>query len=130
MKKKLASLLLAGMLFVGASGIVSARHVAGYKFNLPRFGSPVYTDSLKKTNSTRAVNNNNYVGGNYNLFCRVVRNGQNLTNEVKQRSGERRLLNYTAPWNEVGKRVSLKLYSHWTDYVRIHVSGTWSPDER
>lgn len=132
MKKRVKKLIVAFALtisFMGASYMSSARNIGGYSTNLERFGVVAYTDSLQKTNQSRAVNNNDYVGGGYNMFSVISRDGQDLTDEVKQKSGDRVMLVYNAPWNEVGNYVKLKYYSHWTDYVRIHVEGSWSPDE-
>lgn len=64
-KTNIKTKLFAGvcaMLMMGTM-VVSARNIADYDMIMPRFGGVTKTDSLYKTNQSRAVNNNTSVGG-------------------------------------------------------------------
>lgn len=120
---------LALMLFIGGTTYVSARNIDDYDVVMPRFGRGAYTDTLTKTNQSRAVNNNEAIGGGYTMNCAIYWNNQKITGNNKLTSGSRILIPYNEAYNFVGSKVKLGMWTGLTTYVKVSASGSWSPDE-
>jgi len=116
------------MLMMGTM-VVSARNIANYDMIMPRFGGVTKTDSLYKTNQSRAVNNNTSVGGDYTMHCAIYRGGDKMTSTHSAGSGDRIYLDYNSPSNAEGSNLKLGGWTGLTTYVKVQTRGSWSPDE-
>lgn len=74
---------------------------------IPRFGGVTYTDTLLKDNQSKAVNNSTSVGSGYTMNCAIYRGKDKLTCTFSANNGDRILLKYTNPANDVGTRVKM-----------------------
>lgn len=126
---KYSAVALALMLFIGGATFVSARNIAEYDVVMPRFGGATYTDTLTKTNQSRAVNNNGYIGGGYKMNCAVYWGSDKITEDYSLTSGSRILIPYNEAYNFVDSNVKLGMWTGLTTYVKVAASGSWSPDE-
>lgn len=130
-KTNIKTKLFAGvcaMLMMGTM-VVSARNVANYDMIMPRFGGVIKTDSLYKTNQTRAVNNNTSIGGGYTMHCAIYRGGNKMTSTYLVGSGDRIYLDYNSPSDAEGSKLKLGGWTRLFTYVKVQTSGSWSPDE-
>lgn len=117
-----------GMLMMGTM-VVSARNIANYDITMPRFGGVTKTDSLYKTNQSRAVNNNTAVGGDYTMHCAIYRGENKMTSTYSASSGDRIYLSYNSPSDAEGSNLKLGGWTGLTTYVKVQTRGSWSPDE-
>lgn len=126
-KIKLLSSVCA-MLMMGTM-MVSARNIDEYDMIMPRFGRVTKTDSLYKTNQSRAVNNNTSVGGGYTMHCAIYRGEDKMTPTYSAGSGDRIYLGYNDPSDAKGSYLRLGGWTGLSTYVKVQTSGSWSPDE-
>ena len=115
--------------FMLCSTVAYAREIANYNMIIPRFGGVTYTDTLLKDNQSRAVNNNTSVGGGYTMNCAIYRGNDKLTGTFSANSGDRILLKYNNPANDVGTRVKMGAWTSLFTTVKVQATGSWSPDE-
>ncbi|HFZ6943048.1 TPA: hypothetical protein ACGMLK_000102 [Streptococcus agalactiae] len=116
------------MLLMGTT-VVSAREVDTYNLIMPRFGGITKTDSLYKSNQSRAVNNNTSVGGGYTMHSAIYRGENKMTSTYSAGSGDRIYLNYNSPSDAQGSNLRLGGWTGLSTYVKVQTTGSWSPDE-
>lgn len=119
---------ICSMLMVGTMA-VSAREVSEYDLIMPRFGGVTKTDSIYKTNQSRGVNNNSYVGGGYTMHCAIYRGENKMTSTHSAGSGDKVHLDYDSPSDAKGSQLKLGAWTGFTTYVKVQTRGSWSPDE-
>ena len=111
---------------------VSARNVADYSLTMPRLGGKIYTNSLKKTGTTKAVNNNTSIGGGYTMRFAIYKasNSSKMSSTKSCGSGDRVLISYNDASSAKGVKVKMGAWTSLTTTVKVQTSGSWSPDER
>lgn len=130
-KKITAKLLTLIMAFTMLSSVAYARNIGNYDLIIPRFGAMNYSSPLKKTDATRAVNNNTSIGGGYTLNCAIYKSSDNskMSGTKSFSSGDRIYISYNDASSAKGQNVKLGIWSSLTTTVKVQASGSWSPDE-
>lgn len=125
------AVLLFSVFVITGSMLVSARHIGNYDMIMPRGGGISYTDSLTKTGTTRAVNNNTSIGGGYTMHCAIYKNSDSskLSSTKICGSGDRVMIDYNNASSANGMSVKMGGWTSLTTTVKVQTSGTWSPDE-
>lgn len=135
MKIKSVTLFLAGALFVFglmALGdiVYAARTVKSYDAIVPGTGS-YYSGTVKKSNTSKAVNNNKSIGGGKRLLTSATNANNNvITKEYDISSGSRIVMAYKSGKNKKGSQVRLKMKTPLSVWVDVRAKGTWSPDQK
>lgn len=130
-KARLASILCALFMMCSMAISVSARNVADYNLTMPRLGGKIYTSSLKKTGTTKAVNNNTSIGGGYTMHCAIYKasDSSKMSSTKSCGSGDRILIPYNDASSAKGVNVKMGAWTSLTTGVKVQTSGSWSPDE-
>ncbi|HGP8660919.1 TPA: hypothetical protein ACLXCH_001224 [Streptococcus pneumoniae] len=105
---------------------VLARQIGDYDLTLPRWGSDT-TSELEKDNASAGINNNDSTGGGktLNTSIRSAYSGSDITPV----SGSRIVMYYNGGGdNYIGSGTRLAMAPQFGNHVRIHTSGSWSPD--
>ena len=109
---------------------VLARQVGDYDLTLPRFHSDT-TSALEKENASAGINNNDSTGGGktLNTSIRSAYSGADITPMYQLSSGSRIVMYYNGGGdNYIGSDTRLAMAPQFGNHVRIHTSGSWSPD--
>ncbi|VQD08438.1 Uncharacterised protein [Streptococcus pneumoniae] len=109
---------------------VLARQIGDYDLTLPRWGSDT-TSELEKENASAGINNNDSTGGGktLNTSIRSAYSGSDITPVYSLGSGSRIVMYYNGGGdNYIGSGTRLAMAPQFGNHVRIHTSGSWSPD--
>lgn len=109
---------------------VLARQIGDYDLTLPRWGSDT-TSELEKENASAGINNNDSTGGGkrLNTSIRSAYSGSDITPVYSLGSGSRIVMYYNGGGdNYIGSGTRLAMAPQFRNHVRIHTSGSWSPD--
>ena len=109
---------------------VLARQIGDYDLTLPRFSSDT-TSALEKENASAGINNNDSTGGGktLNTSIRSAYSGADITPVYQLSSGSRIVMYYNGGGdNYIGSDTRLAMAPQFGNHVRIHTSGSWSPD--
>ncbi|WP_199426747.1 hypothetical protein [Thermaerobacillus caldiproteolyticus] len=129
MKKKfLTSLTICGLVVAAATGVQAARQIGSYDTNVPVIAD-FESGSLKKDNTSSAVNNVEKVDGGLVSWIENS-SGGNITTKVSYSTPSRYLLDYSSASSYVGKSVHLNISTQTNVWNSVSTKGTWSPDER